>query len=87
MDNKKNGIEIKHSSLILAAYFPSHVDEDSDVEEEGGEDKEDGGEEPDGQRGQTFEKFSKIWFSQPAQSNLLSPTIISNNINIRISIR
>ena len=58
MDGQKNWVEIERSSLVLVAArpscHPSHLDQDDDVEEEGGEDEENGGEDPDGQRSQTF---------------------------------
>ena len=58
MSEKKNWVEVEQSFLILAdARSPcpsSHLDQDNDVEEEGGKDEEDGGEDPDGKRCQTF---------------------------------
>ena len=58
VDSQKNWVEVERSSLVLVAArpscHPSHLDQDDDVEEEGGEDEEDGGEDPDGQRSQTF---------------------------------
>ena len=78
MDGEEDWVEVQHLSLNLTDARPprppSHVDQDNDVEEEGGEDEEDGGEDPDGQRSQTFQNWNwhwKLnWSRWPARSNL-----------------